>query len=73
MGLIAWLTRIPFRMTTCHSPISSKTHSQSNLINFLRGSETMWPVAHERKSPVGKAAKVGVQIPFRANFFFCFF
>ena len=57
-----------------YSPISSKTHSQSNLVIFLCASEAMWPVAHERKSPVGKTVKVGVQIPFRANFLFvCFF
>ena len=37
-----------------YSPVSSKTHSQSNLINFWRVSEAMCPVAHERKSPVCK-------------------
>ena len=54
----------------CHSLISNKTHSQSNLINFLRASEAMLSVASKRKSPVGKAANVGVQIPFRANLLF---
>ena len=29
----------------------------------------MWPVAHEPESPVDKAAKVGVQVPGKANFF----
>ena len=49
-----------------------KTDSHSNLINLLRASEAMWPVAQECKSPVGKAANVGVQIPFRANFLLFF-
>ena len=40
---------------------------------FLRAIEAMWPVAHECKSPVDKAAKVGVQVTAKANFSFCFF
>ena len=53
----------------CHSPIPTKTHNKSDLIIFLCASEAVWPVGHERKSPVGKAPKVGVQIPVLANFF----
>ena len=41
-----------------HSPISSKTHSQSNLINFLPASEAMWPVAQDVNHLSVKAAKV---------------
>ena len=33
----------------------------------------MWPVAHERKSPVDKAEKVGIQVPAKANFFVLLF
>ena len=53
----------------CHSPIPTKIHNKSNLINFSCASEAVWPVGHERKSPVGKAPKVGGQIPVLANFF----
>ena len=49
--------------------VSFANFSKSNLINFFHTSEAMWPVAHEHKSPLGKSAEVGVQIPVRANFF----
>ena len=45
---------------------------RSKLI-FLHAIEAMLPVAHERKSPVDKAAKVGVQVPAKANVLFCWF
>ena len=36
---------------------------------FLRDIKAMCPVAHESKSPVDKAAKVGVQVLAKAKFF----
>ena len=33
-------------------------------VNFLRTIKAMWPAAHERKSSLDKAAKVGFQVPF---------
>ena len=41
-------------------------------LNFLRAIEAVCPIANEGKSPVDKAAKVGVQVPAKANFFFFF-
>ena len=52
--------------------ISFKVISVKKII-YLRAIEAMWPVAHERKSPVDKAAKVGVQVPAKAHFLLCFF
>ena len=36
---------------------------------FLHAIKAMWPVAYELKSPVDKAAKVGVQVPAKEGLF----
>ena len=40
---------------------------------FVHAIKAMWPAVYKRKSPVDKAAKVGVQVPAKVKFLFCFF